>query len=50
MTSLMEGASVRSITTLSIPIPSPAVGGRPYSKATRGHEEVLVHELGLIIP
>ncbi len=33
MTSLIEGESVRSITSLSIPIPSPAAGGMPYSSA-----------------
>ena len=31
----MEGASARSITRRSIPIPSPAVGGIPNSKALR---------------
>ena len=33
MTSRMEGESVRSITSRSMPIPSPAVGGRPCSRA-----------------
>src|SRR3989339_1283424 len=33
ITSLIEGESVKTITSLSIPIPSPAVGGIPYSKA-----------------
>jgi hypothetical protein len=35
MTSLMEGASVSSITTRSIPMPSPAVGGIPLSNADK---------------
>jgi hypothetical protein len=35
MTSLMEGALVRSITSLSIPIPRPPVGGIPDSRASR---------------
>jgi hypothetical protein len=33
ITSLMEGESVRTITNRSIPTPSPAVGGSPYSRA-----------------
>ena len=33
MTSRMEGESVRSITRRSMPMPSPAVGGRPCSRA-----------------
>ena len=32
-TSLMDGESVNSITNRSIPMPSPADGGRPYSSA-----------------
>ena len=32
-TSRMDAESVSSMTSLSIPIPSPAVGGRPYSSA-----------------
>ena len=32
-TSRIDGESVRNITSRSIPIPSPAVGGRPYSSA-----------------
>ena len=32
-TSRIEGASVKSITKRSIPIPKPPVGGIPYSKA-----------------
>lgn len=32
-TSLIEGESVSNITNRSIPIPSPAVGGIPYSSA-----------------
>ncbi len=32
-TSRMDGESVNSITRRSMPIPSPAVGGRPYSSA-----------------
>ena len=32
-TSRMDGESVSSITSRSTPMPSPAVGGRPYSKA-----------------
>lgn len=34
ITSRMEGLSVNSITKRSIPIPSPAVGGMPYSRAS----------------
>ncbi len=33
MTSRMDGESVRSMTSRSMPIPSPAVGGMPYSSA-----------------
>lgn len=33
ITSLIEGESVKSMTSLSIPIPSPAAGGIPYSSA-----------------
>lgn len=33
ITSRIEGESVKSITNRSIPIPSPAVGGNPYSNA-----------------
>ena len=33
MTSRMEGLLVSSITSRSMPTPSPAVGGRPYSRA-----------------
>ena len=33
ITSRMEGESVRNITKRSMPMPSPAVGGSPYSKA-----------------
>ena len=33
ITSRMDGASVNSMTKRSIPMPSPAVGGIPYSKA-----------------
>ena len=33
MTSLIEGWLVNNIVNLSIPIPKPAVGGIPYSKA-----------------
>ena len=33
MTSRIEGESVNNITKRSIPIPSPAVGGNPYSRA-----------------
>jgi hypothetical protein len=33
ITSLMDGLSVSTITSRSIPTPSPAVGGRPYSSA-----------------
>ena len=33
MTSRIEGESVKSITSLSMPMPSPAVGGSPYSRA-----------------
>ena len=32
-TSLMDGLSVSNITKRSIPMPSPAVGGNPYSSA-----------------
>mmetsp|Transcript_28987 Transcript_28987/g.93126 ORF Transcript_28987/g.93126 Transcript_28987/m.93126 type:complete len:224 (-) Transcript_28987:1330-2001(-) len=35
MTSLMEGESVSSITSRSIPMPSPPVGGMPCSSAVR---------------
>src|SRR6185436_13838468 len=33
ITSRIEALSVNSITRRSIPMPSPAVGGRPYSRA-----------------
>ena len=33
MTSRMEGASVKSITRRSMPMPSPAVGGMPWDRA-----------------
>ena len=33
ITSLMVALSVKSITSLSTPIPSPPVGGKPYSRA-----------------
>ena len=33
ITSRMDGLSVRIITSRSMPIPSPAVGGSPYSSA-----------------
>jgi len=33
MTSLMEGLSVKSITSRSMPMPSPAAGAMPYSSA-----------------
>ena len=35
MTSRIDGASVSSMTSRSMPIPSPAVGGSPYSMARR---------------
>lgn len=35
MTSRMDGESVRSMTRRSMPMPSPAAGGMPYSKARR---------------
>ena len=34
ITSLIDGESVSSITSLSIPRPAPAVGGKPYDKAS----------------
>ena len=33
ITSLIDGLSVSSITRRSMPMPAPAVGGRPYSMA-----------------
>ena len=33
ITSRIDGLSVRIIVNLSMPMPSPAVGGRPYSSA-----------------
>ena len=48
MTSRMEGASVRSMTQRSIPIPSPAVGGIPNSRARRKSSSRRENGIGLI--